>query len=79
MHIRLVPHVKDQTIFLQVKDPVDCHRQLHHAQIGRQMAAGFGDVFHQEGADLAAEGSELVPIHGAQGLRGRKFICSIHF
>ena len=37
--IALVSHVEHQTILRRVEYPVDGHRQLHHAQIGRQMPA----------------------------------------
>ena len=37
--IALVSHVEHQPILRRVEYPVDGHRQLHHAQIGRQMPA----------------------------------------
>ena len=37
--VALVAHVEHQTVLRRVEHPVDGYRQLHHAQIGRQMPA----------------------------------------
>ena len=37
MRIALVTHVKDQPVFIQVKGPVQGHRQLHRPQIRGKM------------------------------------------
>ena len=54
MGVALVPHVKDQAVHAGVKHPVDGHRQLHRAQIGRQMAPGPGDILDQFPAQVPA-------------------------
>ncbi len=52
MHITLMSHIKHNLILRHVENAVDCHRQLHHAQIARQMAAPSGDGRYQLRADL---------------------------
>ena len=44
MNIGLVAHIKDQTVHLGIKDSLQGHGQLHHTQVGGQMAAGLGYV-----------------------------------
>ena len=41
--IALMPHVPDQAIQRRIKNLMQSHRQLHHPQIGGQMAAGLRD------------------------------------
>ena len=42
MGVALVAHVKDQTVHIQVKDPVHRHQDLHHPQAGGQVSPGLG-------------------------------------
>ena len=70
MHIGLMPYVKDQPVFGGVKNPLQSHRQLHHAQIGRQMAASLGHMEYQELPQLVTEQPKLLLIQGAQLLSG---------
>ena len=55
MHIALVSYVEHQPVAGRVKHPVDGDSQLHHAQIGCQMAAGLCHAAHQKGAKLIAK------------------------
>ena len=41
VHISLVAHVEHDFVFGSVKDSVQRHRQLHHAQVRAQVAAGL--------------------------------------
>ena len=54
-----MPHVPHDAVFIDVEDAVQRKGQLHDAQIGRQVAAGFGDRLHQEAAQLVGKLSEL--------------------
>ena len=60
MYVGLMAYVKDNSVFKGVKDFMQCHRQLHRTQIGRQMAAGFGNTFNQEAANILTKGSILL-------------------
>ena len=42
--IGLMPYVKHQTVLCGVVYGFQCHRQLHHAQVACQMAAGLGNA-----------------------------------
>ena len=55
VHIALVSHVEKDIIFGRIKNTVQSDRDLHHAQIGCQMSAGFGHGFHQKLPNLAAQ------------------------
>ena len=79
MHIGLVSYVKNQSVFGCIKNTVDGDRELHDAQIGRQMAAGRGDLLHQEAANIIAEGFQLRPFHGAKLLCRWKMHEISHF
>ena len=41
MHIRLVTNIKHQAVFIRIKHGFDGDTQLYHAQIARQVPAGF--------------------------------------
>ena len=41
VYIALVPYVKQDSVPIGIKDPVERHRELHRAEIGGQMASGF--------------------------------------
>ena len=64
----VVTYVKDNPVLKGVKYFMQCHRQLNRAQIGRQMAAGFGNTFNQEAADVLAKGSILLRSKGQEFL-----------
>ena len=59
MDIALVPHIENQAVTPGVKNPVDGHGQLHHAQIGGQMSPGTGDRLHQAGPQPGTERRRL--------------------
>ena len=69
MHIGLVADVKNDAIFFRVKSIVYGNGQLHHAEIGGEMAARLRDVLQQKVADLGRKPIELRKIHLAQILR----------
>ena len=55
MDIGLMPHIKENSVLLRIIDLMQGNGQLHHAQIGGQVAAGSGNVPHQKFANLCAE------------------------
>ena len=57
--IALVSHVKDDPVLFGVIDAVQRQRQLHGAEIGRQVPAGFGYGLHQKAAQLSGKLREL--------------------
>ena len=59
MHVGLVAGVPDDRVARAGEDAVEGERQLHHAEVWREMAAGLGDVLDQELADLLRELLEL--------------------
>ena len=60
MNIALVTNVKNQPILLGVIHPVQRKRQLHCTKVGRQVAAGFGNMLHKEGPKLGAKRLQLL-------------------
>ena len=48
-------YIKNQAVYLGIKNGFDGHAQLHHAQVSGQMSAGFGNVGDQKLPDLPAE------------------------
>ena len=50
--------VPDQTIMGRIEQIVQCHGQLHHAEVRPQVSAGTRDVLHEELADLAGDREE---------------------
>ena len=50
-----MPYVPDDFIPFKIEYQMQGHGELHHAQIGRQVAAAYGDLLHQEIADLLRE------------------------
>ena len=70
MGIALMPHVKDQAVTARIVDPMQRDRQLHRAQIGRQMSPGSGNGFDQESADLIAQGLQLLRLQFFYIFRG---------
>ena len=57
--VALVAHVEDQPVPAGVEDPVEGHGELHHAQVGGQVAAGPGHHIHHTGAQAGAQGLRL--------------------
>ena len=60
--IALVADVKNDAVHSTVVNPVDGKRELHRAEIGRQMAARPGDGIDLEGAQLIAQRTQLCRI-----------------
>ena len=58
MDIGLVSYIKDKFVFRGVKDPVQRQRQLHHPQVGGQVAAVFGHHINEQLPDLRRQ-----PVH----------------
>ena len=48
MDVALMAHIKYQPVPGRVEHPVDRHRQLHNAQVGRQMAAGLRNLLNEK-------------------------------
>ena len=57
--IALMPHVKDDAVFFGVIDAMQRQRQLHNAEIGRQVPAGFGYRLHKKTAQFLSKRTEL--------------------
>ena len=53
--VALVAHVEDQPVPVRVEHPVDRHRQLHRAQVRRQMPPRPGYALNQKLAQLPAK------------------------
>lgn len=52
MRVRLMPHIPNQAIMRRIKNRMESHRELDHAQTRPQMPAGFGDALDQFRAQL---------------------------
>ena len=48
MHVTLMTDVEHEPVVFGVKYTVDCDRELHCAEIRRQMPAGFCKILDQE-------------------------------
>ena len=57
--VALVAHVEQKPVTGRVKHPVNSHRQLHHAQVGGQVPAGFRHLLHQKLPHFGAERLQL--------------------
>ena len=73
MHIRLMPHIKNQAVYLGIKNGFDGHAQLHHAQVSGQMSAGFGDVGNQKLPDFPTKLGSLPVIQRS------KVVMAVYF
>jgi len=62
MNIALMPDIKDDFILPEIKHPMQRHRQLDHAQVGRQMSAGPRHGMYQFLPDFRAKGPDLLRI-----------------
>src|SRR3546814_12108144 len=59
--VALVPGVEDDGVARRVEDAVDRHRELDDPEVGTEVAAGLGDLRHQEPrSDGRREGKEGV-------------------
>jgi hypothetical protein len=47
--------IKNQTVFICIVNSFNGDGQLHHTQVGGQVATGFGNTVHQELANLVAK------------------------
>ena len=74
MHIRLMPNIKNQAVYLGIKNGLDGHAQLHHAQVSGQMSAGFGNVGDQKLPDLPAELGSLPVIQSGKVVMAVDFL-----
>ena len=55
MHIRLMTDIKNQAVFLRIKNGLNGDAQFHNAQIPSQMTAGLGYAGNQKLPDLLAQ------------------------
>ena len=74
MHIRLMPNIKNQAVYLGIKNGFDGHAQLHHAQVSGQMSAGFGNVGDQKLPDLPAKLGSLPVIQSGKVVMAVDFL-----
>ncbi len=58
--VGLVPRVPQDAVLGRVEDAVQGDRELDHAEVGAEVAAGLGDGVDQEGADLVGQLIELL-------------------
>ena len=59
MDISLMTHIEHQTVLSGIKNGFNGDGQLHHAQIGRQMAAGLCHRGNNEITDLRCQNRAL--------------------
>ena len=59
VHVTLVPYVKDEPILRAVEHAVHRQRQLHHAQVGRKVAAALRNGVNELRADLGSQRLQL--------------------
>jgi hypothetical protein len=64
--VSLVAHVEEQLILWGIEDRVQRQRQLDHAQIRPQVAAGFGERLNQEYANLLGQLRHLRKVQALQ-------------
>ena len=74
MHIRLMPHIKNQAVYLGIKNGFDGHAQLHHAQVSGQMSAGSGDVGDQKVPDFPTKLGSLPVIQRSKVVMAVDFL-----
>ena len=60
VHVALVARVEDHGVPRRVEHAMDRHRQFDHTEVRAEVAAGLGDLGHQEPADLLRELRELL-------------------
>ena len=59
VRIALMPYIKEQAVTRCVKTTVQRYRQLHHAEIGRQMSACLRDMIQQKLPNFSAKFIQL--------------------
>ena len=59
VRVSLMPHVPYHPVMRGIKDIVQRYREFYGAQVGAQMAAGFGHTFQQKGTQLGSQGVQL--------------------
>ena len=59
VHVRLVPGVEQDAVVRRVEHPVQGERELDHAEVRAEVAAGAGHLVDQEVADLRGQDREL--------------------
>ena len=69
MHIALMADVENQFILRRMKDTVNRQGQLHHTQVGRQMAAVPGHGADQLFPDFLRQGIQFLQRQRLQVLR----------
>ena len=74
MHIRLMPNIKNQAVYLGIKNGLDGHAQLHHAQVSGQMSAGFGNVGNQKLPDFPTKLGSLPVIQSGKVVMAVDFL-----
>ena len=57
--VALMTHVENNLILRCIKNTMKCHGQFHHAEIGCQMPAPFGDGIHNLLADFLCQYLQL--------------------
>ena len=55
VHVGLVAGVEDDRIVRRVEHPVQCERELDHAEVGAEMPTGCSDLVDQELSDLIGQ------------------------
>ena len=68
VHVGLVPGIEDDAVLRRVEDPVDRDRELHHAEVRAEVAAGPGGRLDQQIADLPGQAGELILAESLQVL-----------
>ena len=58
VRIGLVAHIPHQAVVRRVEHIVQGHGQLYRAQVGAQMAAGFGHAVEHKFAQLIGQGGQ---------------------
>ena len=64
--VGLVADVEEDLVLGRVEDGVQREGQLDHAEIGAEMAAGFGESLDEEGADLLRQLGHLRSVQAFQ-------------
>ena len=66
VRVALVADIPDQPVFRRVEDGMEGDGQLDRAEVGRQVAAGLGHRFDQEGAQFGRQLRQLLALQAAQ-------------
>ncbi len=71
VHVGLVAGVPEHLVLRRVEDAVQGEGELHHAEVGAEVAAGLGDGVDEEGADLLCQPAQLFQAEPVQIARSR--------